>query len=161
MRAIKHRGGWIFSSGAVLALSVGIASPAFAQQPAQDSYSDLSRYLVSGNQIVPNASAANPANLSSSVTQIGQGNTATASLNGTSNITTQYQVGTNNTSNLSISGVQNTINNTQIGASNTTAISVAGNGNSISNTQVGSGLSYQLQVIGQSVPISVQQFGRK
>jgi hypothetical protein len=146
-----------------LILSAIAVSPALAQQATQDSYSDLSRYLVSGNQVVPSATAGAGAvaNLSSSVVQIGQGNTATATLNGTSNVTTQYQAGANNTSTLSINGAQNTINNTQIGSSNTTAIDIAGSGNSVSNLQVGSGLSYQLQVVGKSAPVSVQQFGRK
>jgi hypothetical protein len=137
---------------------------AFAQQASQNSYSDLSQYLVSGNQIVPSmslASAPPTGGLSSSVVQIGQGNVSSVTLNGTSNITSQYQAGTNNSSSLSINGAQNTISTTQIGSSNTTSIDVAGNGNSISNLQVGTGLSYQLQVIGKSVPVSVQQYGRK
>jgi hypothetical protein len=165
MRAMVLRGclGSAISGAFALILSAGVASPALAQQATQDSYSDLSRYLVSGNQLVPSsaAGAGATANLSSSVVQIGQGNVATASLNGTNNVTTQYQVGANNTSALSISGTQNTINNTQLGSSNTTAIDITGNGNTVSNLQVGSGLSYQLQVIGKSAPVSVQQFGRK
>jgi hypothetical protein len=165
MRTVSSEG-WLRSVVRIVAapaLCAVIASPALAQQAAQDSYSDLSRYLVSGNQVVPSsaAGAGTTANLSSSVVQIGQGNSATANLSGASNVTTQYQAGANNTSALSINGTQNTINNTQIGTSNTTAIDIAGNGNTVSNLQVGSGLSYQLQVVGKSAPVSVQQFGRK
>jgi hypothetical protein len=142
------------------------AIPAHAQQVTPGSYTDLSQYLISGNQIVPRQAlsagpAASTGGLSSSVTQIGQGNVASATLNGASNITTQYQSGANNSSTLSVNGTQNAITTSQIGNSNSTSIDVAGNGNSISNLQVGSGLSYQLQVVGKSVPISVQQFGRK
>jgi hypothetical protein len=135
-----------------------------AQDASSNAYTDLSKYIVSGNQVVPQqalSSVAAPGGLSSSVVQIGQGNVASAALNGASNITTQSQVGANNSSSLSVNGTQNVISTSQIGNANTTAIDVAGNGNMISNLQVGSGLSYQLQVIGKSVPISVQQFGRK
>jgi hypothetical protein len=136
-----------------------------AQQSAPNSYTDLSQYLVSGHEIVPQQAIGAPAGatggLSSTVSQIGQGNAASVTLGGGSNATAQYQAGSGNSSTLSINGTQNTITTTQIGNSNTTAIDVAGNGNSINNLQVGSGLSYQLQVIGKSVPISVQQYGRK
>lgn len=138
-------------------------SSAHAQDAAPNPYTDLSKYVISGNQVVPQQALTSVVSggLSSSVTQIGQGNTASAALNGVGNVTTQSQVGANNASTLAISGAQNAVSTAQIGNSNTTSISVAGNGNLISNLQVGSGLSYQLQVIGQSAPISVQQFGRK
>jgi hypothetical protein len=128
---------------------------------APSSFTDLSKYILSGNQVVPQPNAAPLANLSSTVTQIGQGNTASATLSGTSNITTQYQSGSQNSSVLSANGVQNTLTSSQIGNSNSTSISVEGNGNNISNLQVGSGLSYQLKVVGTAVPVSVQQYGRK
>jgi hypothetical protein len=152
--------------GAVLvcAFSMACAGAAHAQQPTGStpaSYTDLSRYILSGNQAVPQASLAPVANLSSTVTQIGQGNTASATLNGTSNVTTQYQLGSQNSSVLSANGVQNSLTTAQIGNSNSTSISVDGNGNNISNLQVGSGLTYQLRVVGTSVPVSVQQYGRK
>lgn len=141
----------------------GHSSGAHAQDAAQNPYTDLSKYVISGNQVVPQQALTGAASggLSSSVTQIGQGNTASAAVNGVSNVTTQSQLGANNSSTLAISGTQNAVTTAQIGNSNTTSISVAGNGNLISNLQVGSGLSYQLQVVGQSAPISVQQFGRK
>jgi hypothetical protein len=151
----------------VVAVLIGVAAcPAHAQQNTTNSNSmtDLSAYLVSGSQVVPLQAigvTVPQAGLSSSVTQIGQGNVASTSLSGIGNVTTQYQAGQNNSSTLSISGTQNTITTTQIGSANTTAIDIAGNGNSISNLQVGTGLSYQLQVIGKSVPVSVQQYGRK
>jgi hypothetical protein len=141
------------------------APAAHAQQAAPGAYTDLSRYLVSGNPVGPGPSLATtvPANggQSSSVIQTGQGNVASATLNGANNLTNQYQAGSNNSSTLSINGAQNAITTSQIGSSNTTSIDVAGNGNSISNLQVGSGLSYELQVVGKSVPVSVQQYGRR
>jgi len=168
MKAMDVGKRWVLTVAAATLVSglIGIAgSPAYAQQAAQNPYTDLSQYIVSGNRVAPvQASAATvPAigGLSSSVTQIGQGNVASAALNGAGNVTNQYQNGSNNSSTLSISGVQNTITTSQTGNSNTTAIDVAGNGNSISNLQVGSGLSYQLQVVGKAEPVSVQQYGRK
>jgi hypothetical protein len=152
------------SLAAIASLVLILPASAFAQQPQQNSYNDLSQYLVSGNQIVPGGSVSSgiPAGgLSSFVVQLGQGNAASAALNGTSNVTTQYQSGAGNSSTLSINGTQNAITTTQIGNANTPSSDVAGNGNSISNLQVGSGLSYQLQVIGKSAPVSVQQYGRK
>ncbi len=149
------------------ALALGFAllgGGAHAQDTTANAYTDLSKYVVSGNQVVPQQALSGPApmaGLSSSVVQIGQGNAASATLNGASNVTTQYQAGSNNSSTLSVNGVQNVVTTSQIGSANTTSIEVAGNGNSISNLQVGSGLSYQLEVVGKSVPISVQQFGRK
>jgi hypothetical protein len=128
---------------------------------APSSFTDLSKYILNGNQVVPQPSAAPIANLSSTVTQIGQGNNASATLNGTSNVTTQYQFGSQNSSVLIANGVQNTLTTSQIGNANSTSISVEGNGNTISNLQVGSGLSYQLKVVGTAVPVSVQQFGHK
>jgi hypothetical protein len=147
----------------VCALSIACAKVHAQQQSgsAPSSFTDLSKYILSGNQVVPQQSAAPLANLSSTVTQVGQGNNASAVLNGTSNVTTQYQFGSQNSSVLSANGVQNTLTTTQIGNSNSTSISVEGNGNNISNLQVGSGLSYQLKVVGTAVPVSVQQFGRK
>lgn len=154
--------------GAALAsalICISAVSSARAQQTAPNAYTDLSRYLVSGNPVGPGPTLATtvPTNggLSSSVTQIGQSNVASATLNGANNLTSQYQAGSNNSSTLSINGIQNSITTSQIGSSNTTSIEVAGNGNSISNLQVGSGLSYELQVVGKSVPVSVQQYGRK
>jgi hypothetical protein len=153
-----------FGAALVCAFIVARAGDVHAQQQSgstPSSYTDLSSYLLTGNQAVPQKSVAPVANLSSTVTQIGQANTASVTLNGTSNVTTQYQVGSQNSSVLAANGVQNSLTTSQIGNSNTTSISVAGNGNTISNLQVGSGLTYQLQVVGTSVPISVQQYGRK
>jgi hypothetical protein len=166
MRAVSarvSRAPIMVTSKLSVAVALFTASPTYAQQA---SYTDLSQYLVSGNQVVPRqVLSAGPAalsgGLSSSVTQIGQGNVASATLNGASNMTNQYQSGANNSSMLSVNGTQNAITTSQIGNSNSTSIDVAGSGNSISNLQVGSGLAYQLQVVGKSVPISVQQFGRK
>lgn len=141
------------ATGAALAQQSGNSAP--------NSFTDLSQYLLSGNQIVPQKTVASPINLSSTVTQIGQGNAASATLSGSSNVTIQNQVGSQNTSTLAANGAQNTLTTSQIGNNNSTSISVNGNGNNISNLQVGSGLSYQLQVIGSNVPISVQQYGRK
>jgi hypothetical protein len=140
-----------------------MAGSAFAQDANAVSYTDLSQYLVTGNQAAqPQAfNSAAAANLASSVQQVGQSNYANANLAGTGNVTSQIQNGTGNSSSLSLNGAQNSVSTTQIGSSNTTTISVAGNGNLISNTQVGTGLSYQLQVTGTSQPISVQQYGRK
>ena len=135
---------------------------AFAQQNnAGDKYTDISGFLWSGNQGVPQQAVTGTPVLSSSVTQIGQMNNATATLTGSGNVTTQYQLGAQNVSNLSANGTQNTLTSTQIGNSNTSNISVNGNNNSISNLQVGSGLTYQLQVVGTSAPVSVQQYGRR
>jgi hypothetical protein len=149
---------------AAVLLSVLTLGPAAAQQAAPNPYTDLSPYIVSGDQVVPRqalTTAPATAGLSSTVVQSGQGNVASAALTGTGNFTTQYQNGANNSSTLNINGVQNTVTTSQIGSSNTTAIDVAGNGNSISNLQVGSGLSYQLQVVGKAAPVSVQQYGKK
>ena len=142
------------ASGPVRAQDVNANTP--------NPYTNLSAYLV-GNQTAPRQSAATGAPvLSSTVTQIGQMNTATATLSGSGNITNQYQNGSQNSSALSVNGVQNTITTSQTGSSNTTSIGVTGNGNTINNLQVGSGLSYQIQVIGtSSAPISVQQYGRR
>jgi hypothetical protein len=166
--AHKPRHRMVAGAALTAALMCISASSCGAQQPAQvsqNAYTDLSQYLVSGNEIVPRqalaATSASQGGLSSTVSQIGQGNAASVSLGGSSNLTTQYQNGANNSSVLAINGAQNTITTSQIGSANTTAIDVAGNGNSISNLQVGSGLSYQLQVIGKSAPVSVQQYGRK
>jgi TPP-dependent pyruvate/acetoin dehydrogenase alpha subunit len=161
-----RRKGWRVAAVALGSSLICIAAVTCeAQQAAPNPYTDLSQYIVSGHEIVPQQALAAPAGatggLSSTVSQIGQGNVASVALSGSSNVTTQYQVGSGNSSTLSINGTQNTITTSQIGNSNTTAIDVAGNGNSISNLQVGSGLSYQLQVVGKSVPISVQQYGRK
>lgn len=135
---------------------------AFAQQSnSGDKYTDISGFLWSGSQGVPQQAVTAAPVLSSSVTQIGQMNNATATLAGSGNVTTQYQLGSQNVSNLSANGTQNTLTSTQIGNSNTSNISVNGNNNNISNLQVGSGLSYQLQVVGTSAPVSVQQYGRR
>jgi hypothetical protein len=153
-----------FGAALVCAFGTVFADDVHAQQQggsAPNSFTDLSKYILTGNQVVPQPSVAPVANLSSTVTQIGQGNAASATLNGTSNVTTQYQFGSQNSSVLSANGVQNTLTTSQIGNSNSTSISVEGNGNNISNLQVGSGLSYQLKVVGTAVPVSVQQFGRK
>jgi hypothetical protein len=149
----------------VLCSLIAAQSPVWAQQSAvlPNSYTDISDYLVVGNQAVPRQTVTAPsaANLSSTVTQLGQANTATATLSGSANLTSQFQSGWQNTSTLAVNGTQNSITTAQIGNANTTSIGVQGNNNSISNLQVGSGLSYQLQVIGTSAPISVQQYGRR
>jgi hypothetical protein len=152
-----------FGAIAMLALLAGAPGAAFAQQTnsSANSYTDISAFLWSGNQGVPQQAVASSPNLSSSVVQIGQKNSATATLAGSGNITTQYQAGSQNTSNLSADGAQNTLTTTQIGNSNTSNISVIGNNNNINNLQVGSGLTYQLSVIGTSAPVSVQQYGRR
>ena len=143
----------------LLAVAPGAAS---AQQVnLGDKYTDISGFLWSGNQGVPQQAVTGTPVQSSSVTQIGQMNSATATLAGSGNVTTQYQLGSQNTSNLSANGTQNTLTTTQIGNSNTSNISVNGNNNNITNLQVGSGLSYQLQVVGTSAPVSVQQYGRR
>ncbi len=151
---------------ALLGAVVCAVGPAHAQQigsSAPDPYTNLSQYLVLNTQPATQqaAAGATTAILSSSVTQVGQNNNASASLSGVGNLTTQYQNGAKNSSILALNGAQNSVATSQIGNSNSTAISVIGNGNSISNLQVGSGLSYQIQVIGTSAPISVQQYGRK
>ena len=147
----------------VSALLCILAGPACAQQAAQNAYTDLSQYLVNGNQIVPQqtSAATAPGGLSSSVSQTGLNNVASVTLSGNGNVTNQYQSGSQNSSTLAVRGAQNSVSTSQIGSTNTTSIGVVGNGNSISNLQVGSGLSYQLQVIGTSAPVSVQQYGRK
>jgi hypothetical protein len=157
-RALK-----VCGAALMCALCMASANVQAQQQSASTpgSFTDLSKYVLSGNQVVPQPSVAPIANLSSTVTQVGQGNNASAVLNGTSNITTQYQFGSQNSSVLSANGVQNTLTTSQIGNSNSTSISVEGNGNNISNLQVGSGLSYQLKVVGTAVPVSVQQYGHK
>jgi hypothetical protein len=150
----------------VLCSLIAAQNPVRAQQQtavSPNSYTDISDYLVIGNQAVPRQTVTVPsaANLSSTVTQFGQANTATATLSGSANLTSQFQSGWQNTSTLAVNGTQNSITTAQIGNANTTSIGVQGNNNSISNLQVGSGLSYQLQVIGTSAPISVQQYGRR
>ena len=130
--------------------------------PSNSAYTDLSQYLIVGDQAVPRqAISAGSATLSSTVVQTGQGNVASATLGGAGNVTNQLQNGSGNSSTLAVNGTQNVVSTSQIGNSNTTSIGISGNGNSISNLQVGSGLSYQIQVIGTSVPVSVQQYGRK
>lgn len=151
--------------GAIVVWVLVAAAPgaAIAQQQtnsAQNAYTDISGFLWSGNQGVPQP-AANPATLSSTVNQIGMNNAATATLVGSGNVTTQYQSGSQNVSNLSANGTQNTLTTTQIGNNNTSNIGVVGNNNSIGNLQVGFGLSYQLQVVGTNAPVSVQQYGRR
>jgi len=141
----------------------GTASAQQVNSTTPNPYTDLSAYQLI-NQAAPQQSIAGSASptLSSTVTQIGQVNAATATLSGSGNITNQYQNGSQNSSNLTLNGGQNTVTTTQIGNSNTTSIGVNGNGNTINNVQVGSGLSYQIQVIGTSpAPISVQQYGRR
>jgi hypothetical protein len=158
---MNRRARALLPSGLVFAFLLSASTSVGAQQAVTpNSYTDLSSYLLQGNQPVPQQALASPS-LSSTVTQIGQMNTATATLAGSGNITNQYQSGSQNSSTLSANGTQNTLNTTQIGNSNTSAISVVGNNNNISNLQVGSGLTYQLQVIGTSAPVSVQQFGRR
>ena len=148
---------------ALLVLLAVAPRVAFAQQnnSSDKSYTDLSGFLWSGSQGVPQQAVTGAPMLSSSVTQIGQMNSATATLTGSGNVTTQYQLGSQNVSNLSANGTQNTLNSTQIGNSNTANVSVNGSNNNISNLQVGSGLTYQLQVVGTSAPVSVQQYGRR
>jgi hypothetical protein len=155
----------IIAAAMVSTLACVSAGPVRAQQTTQNGFTDLSQYLISGNQVVPRQASATTApatgGLSSSVIQIGQGNVTSATLNGINNVTNQIQNGSANSSTLSVNGMQNAVTTSQIGSSNTTSIGINGNGNSVSNLQVGSGLSYQIQVIGTSVPVSVQQFGRK
>jgi hypothetical protein len=125
-------------------------------------YADISAHLLINQAASQQSTATSAPVLSSTVTQIGQMNSVTATLSGSGNITSQYQNGSQNSSALSVNGTQNTITTSQIGSSNTTSIGVTGNGNTINNLQVGSGLSYQIQVIGTSpAPISVQQYGRR
>lgn len=152
-----------FGAIAMLVLLAIAPGAAFAQQnnSGDNSYTDISAFLWSGNQGVPEQAVRSAPNLSSSVVQIGRNNTATATLAGSGNITTQYQAGSQNVSNLSADGTQNTLATTQIGNANTSNISVIGNNNNISNLQVGSGLTYQLQVVGTNAPVSVQQYGRR
>jgi hypothetical protein len=160
-----HRRGTAIVVG--VALSALLCVPAQAQQsnagPSNSAFTDLSQYLFVGDQAVPRQTITAPAaaTLSSTVTQTGQGNVASATLSGAGNVTNQFQNGASNSSTLAVNGTQNAVTTSQIGNSNTTSIGVSGNGNSISNLQVGSGLSYQIQVIGTSVPVSVQQYGRK
>lgn len=141
-----------------VACLVGASTGVSAQQ-APNAYTDLSGYLLGAGAPPARPAAAGVPVLSSTVTQIGQMNAATATLAGSDNVTVQYQRGAQNASTLSATGTQNTLNTTQIGTANTSAIGVVGNNNTISNLQVGSGLSYQLQVVGTSAPISVQQYG--
>jgi hypothetical protein len=151
--------------GLLLALLISGANDAHAQgtqqQTSSNSYTDVSGFVWSGNQGVPQQAVNTSPNLSSTVVQSGQMNNATATLAGSGNVTTQYQLGSQNTSTLLADGKQNTLTTTQIGNSNTSSISVVGSNNNISNLQVGSGLTYQLSVIGTSAPVSVQQFGRR
>lgn len=151
-----------FGAIAVLAF-LGAPGAVFAQQTnsGANSYTDISAFLWSGSQGVPQQAVNGSPNLSSSVVQIGRNNSATATLTGSGNVTTQYQAGSQNISNLSADGTQNSLTTTQIGNSNTSNISVIGNNNNINNLQVGSGLTYQLSVIGTSAPVSVQQYGRR
>lgn len=149
-----------------LCASVLIApSLALAQQvnsSTPNPYTDLSAYQLINQAASQQSNATSAPALSSTVTQIGQVNTATATLSGSGNITNQYQNGSQNSSNLTVNGSQNTVTTTQIGNSNTTSIGVNGSGNTINNLQVGTGLSYQIQVVGtSSAPISVQQYGRR
>ncbi len=142
----------------------GVPNAAHAQQQAPNNpYTDISGFLWSGNQGVPQQAMAAPVNatLSSTVNQIGTNNAATANLVGSGNVTNQYQIGSQNVSNLSANGTQNTLATTQIGNNNTSNISVNGNGNSVSNLQVGSGLNYQIQITGTNAPVSIQQYGRR
>ncbi len=153
----------LLPSGLAFAFLLSASTAVWAQQAGNgpNAYTDLSGYLLGGSQAASQQAALGTPALSSTVNQIGQMNTATATLAGGGNITTQFQYGSQNSSTLSANGTQNTLNTTQIGNSNTSAISVVGNNNNISNLQVGSGLSYQLQVVGTSAPVSVQQYGRK
>ena len=152
-----------FGAIVVFVLSAIAPGVALAQQnnPSGNSYTDISGFLWSGSQGVPQQAVSSTPAQSSSVVQIGQMNNATATLAGSGNITNQYQLGAQNTSNLSANGTQNTLTTTQIGNSNTSNVSVNGNNNNISNLQVGSGLTYQLQVVGTNAPVSVQQYGRR
>ena len=140
-----------------------VPNAAHAQQASNNPYTDVSNFLWSGNQGVPQQALAAPTNatLSSTVNQIGTNNAATANLVGSGNVTNQYQNGSQNVSNLSANGTQNTLTTTQIGNNNTSNIGVNGNGNSVTNLQVGSGLSYQIQISGTNAPVSVQQYGRR
>jgi hypothetical protein len=166
-----HRRRTMMVVGVVLsALLCGVSAEAQQTQapqtnvsPSNSPYTDLSQYLIVGDQAVPRQAVTSAANatLSSTVMQTGQGNIANATLSGAGNVTNQIQTGAGNSSTLAVNGTQNVVSTAQIGNSNTTSIGISGNGNSISNLQVGSGLSYQIQVIGTSVPVSVQQYGRK
>ena len=102
----------------------GVARAQQANDTASSSYTDLSDYLVIGNQALPRQVAVpGPANLSSTVTQIGQGNVASATLSGIANVTNQFQSGAQNSSTLTVNGVQNAITTAQIGNGNATSIS--------------------------------------
>ena len=162
----RVRGAFTAFSAAVLCAPALIApSLALAQQvnaTTPNPYTDLSAYQLINQAASQQSFATSAPALSSTVTQIGQVNTATATLSGSGNITNQYQNGSQNSSNLTVNGGQNTVTTTQIGNSNTTSIGVNGNGNTINNLQVGTGLSYQIQVVGTApAPISVQQYGRR
>jgi hypothetical protein len=140
-----------------------LIKPAYAQQANSNPYTDLSQYLISGSQVVPQKQVTSGAayNATSVVRQAGENNSATAALVGSGDVTTQIQNGSGNSSTVSINGSQNSLSTTQIGNSNAVALSVVGNNSSISNLQVGNGLSYQLSVVGAPQNVSVQQYGRK
>jgi hypothetical protein len=140
-----------------------LIKPAYSQQANSNPYTDLSQYLISGSQVVPQQQVTSGAayNATSVVRQAGENNSATATLVGSGDVTTQIQNGSGNSSTVSINGSQNSLSTTQIGNSNAVALSVVGNNSSISNLQVGNGLSYQLSVVGAPQNVSVQQYGRK
>jgi len=97
-----------------------LAGPACAQQTAQNAYTDLSQYLVNGNQVVPQqafaATAPAAGGLSSSVTQTGLNNVASVTLSGNGNVTNEYQNGSQNSSTLAVTGAQNSVATSQIGS---------------------------------------------
>ena len=159
---MKSGRGCVVAAGVIVGFGL-LMEPAYSQQASSNSYTDLSQYLISGSQVVPQQQAASGAayNATSIVKQAGENNSATATLVGSGDITTQIQNGSNNSSTVSINGAQNSLSTTQIGNSNTVALGVVGNNNTISNLQVGSGLSYQLSVVGAPETVSVQQYGRK
>jgi hypothetical protein len=157
------RAGWACVAAAGIFLTCGsMIQTACAQQADGSSYTDLSQYLVNGNQAAPQQQVSGAAyNATSIVRQAGQNNSANAVIVGAGDTTTQMQNGSNNTSTVSINGAQNSLSTTQIGNSNSVALGVVGNGNTISNLQVGNGLSYGINIVGAAQNISVQQYGRK
>jgi hypothetical protein len=155
---------WVCVAAIAIFAAYGVMiGSAHAQQANSNSYTDLSEYLLNGNQVVPQqqAPAASANNTISIVRQAGENNSANATLVGSGDVTTQIQNGTGNSSTVSVNGTQNSVSTTQIGNSNTVALGVTGNNNAISNTQVGNGLSYQLSIVGAAQSVSVQQYGRK
>jgi hypothetical protein len=150
-----------------------LARPLYAQAmthhgSGSDPYTDLSTYLLPGDQTVPSSTAgvgsgsSPPSNSEHSmVLQIGHGNTASVDMQGYGNATAQVQFGSANSSTLTVTGDQNALGTSQIGNHNTAAISVTGQGNTIVDSQVGNNLSFQLQQVGNGKTVVIQQVGQR